>query len=112
MPAPFASADFVDATIEEICLVAAPCYAEREAEVCDWTWPSAVVPELTPLATAVLACDVIVEMFDSAPGSVDLIAVAASLPLASKAEPTLAPWLVTPETTCAPCDLTFPDVSP
>ena len=56
MPAPLASADLVDATVEEICLVAAPCCVESEAEVWDWTWPSALWPELTPLATALLAC--------------------------------------------------------
>ena len=112
MPAPLASADLVDATVEEICLVAAPCWVESEAEVCDWTWPSALWPELTPLATALLACEAIDVMFDIAPGSVDLIAVAASLPLASKAEPTLPPWLWTPETTCPPWDWTLPAVSP
>ena len=51
-------------------------------------------------------------MFAIASGSVCLIAVAASLPLAWNAEPTFPPWLLTPETTCPPWDLTFPDVSP
>src|SRR3954452_2735932 len=55
MPAPFDRAVLVDATVEEICLVAAPCWAAREADVWAWIMPSALWPELTPLATALLA---------------------------------------------------------
>ena len=49
---------------------------------------------------------------DIAPGSVDLIACAASRPLAWNVEPIFEPWLLTPETTCEPCSLTLPAVSP
>src|SRR4051794_9196796 len=37
---------------------------------------------------------------------------AASRPLARKVVPIFAPWLLTPPTTCAPCSLTLPAVSP
>jgi hypothetical protein len=48
VPAPFASADLVAETVDEICLVAAPCCVAREVEVCDWTCDSALWPEETP----------------------------------------------------------------
>ena len=67
---------------------------------------------MTPFCTALLACVVICWICEIAPGSVLLIAVAASLPLAWNAEPILPPWLRTPETTCPPCEVTLPLVSP
>ncbi len=110
--APWLRAAFVVETVPAIWLVAAPCCALSDLLACAWTEASALWPELTPFWTAVVACLAIAVIDWTAPGSVDLIAVAPSLPFASKAGPILAPSLATPCTTGAPCERTLPDVSP
>ena len=56
-------------------LRAAPAAPASDSVACDWTWPSALWPPLTPFCTALLACVVIGWICEIAPGSVDLIAV-------------------------------------
>jgi hypothetical protein len=102
----------VDATAVEMPLVAPDCWALRDFVVWPWTCVSEDWPLETPFLTADVAEVLTALMADIAPGRVCLIAWEASRPLAWKVEPIFEPWLLTPETTWAPCSLTLPAVSP
>src|SRR3954447_9918217 len=79
-------------------------------ELC--TCPSALCPPLTPRLTAPVAALASELIIETAFGSVDLMPVDASLPLASKAVETLPPSPRTLETTSEPCERILPAVSP
>ena len=102
----------VEATALEMPFCAPACWAPRAFVVWPWTCVSEVWPLETPFLTADVADVLTALIADIAPGSVCLIACEASRPLAWKVEPIFEPWLLTPETTWAPCSLTLPAVSP